>query len=87
MHKGRRHRNRRSKKNMINATLDKSVSTMKNTSRKYMPKVKEGLENVGSNVTTTAKQTVPFFQRLTRKLFDLIGIRTRRNKRSRGFVF
>lgn len=86
-HKKGHIRHMRSKKNIINATLEKSVSTMKSTSRKYMPKVKEGLETVGSNVTRSAKKSVPFLQGLTRKLLNLIGIRTRRNRRGRGFVF
>lgn len=82
-HKKGHRRHMRSKKNMVRATLERGVST----SRKYIPKVKEGLENVGSNVTVTAKKSVPLLQQLTRKLLNLIGIRTRRNKRSRGFVF
>lgn len=85
-HKKGHNRYMRSKK-IINAALKTGVSTMKSTSRKYMPKVKEGLETVGSNVTMTAKKSVPFLQQFTRKLLNLIGIRTRRNRRGRGFVF
>jgi hypothetical protein len=44
-----------------------------------MPKVKHGLENVGASVTQTATKTVPFFQRMTRKIFEMFTT----NKKSR----
>jgi hypothetical protein len=65
----RRYKRRHSSRNIINKTLDKSVSVVKSTSRKYMPKVKSGLEGVGSKVIKTSSQSVPFLQRMTRKLF------------------
>lgn len=71
-----RHR-RRSSKNI----LDKSVAVAKTTSKKYMPKVKSGLENVGSKVVTTTKSSVPFLQRMTRRLFKMFGAGTRRRRR------
>jgi len=80
----RRHRksHRRSRRgNILNKTLDKSVSVVKSTSRKYMPKLKSGLENVGSKVVKTGEQSVPFLQRMTRKLFGSLGVK--RNTRSR----
>lgn len=72
---GRRHRS----KNI----LDKSVSVAKYTSKKYMPKVKTSLENVGSNVVSTTKKSVPFLQRMTRKLFKMVGAGRRHRKKSR----
>jgi hypothetical protein len=39
-----------------------------------MPKVKTGLETVGSKVTTAAKQSVPMLQQASRKFFSLFGI-------------
>jgi len=78
-----RHRQRRSRKNIINKTLEQSVSVAKTTSQKYMPKVKSGLENVGSKVITTGQQSVPFLQRMTRKFLEMfkIGNKTRRYRR------
>ena len=73
-HRRHRHSHRRShrhyKRNILNNTLDKGVSVVKTTSHKYMPKVKSGLEGVGSKVIKTSKQSVPFLQRMTRKLFS-----------------
>ena len=51
-HRSKR-RSHRNTKNIINKTVGKSVSVVKSTSRKYMPKVKSGLENVGSKVVKT----------------------------------
>lgn len=64
----RRHK-RHSRRNILNKTVDKSVSIVKNTSKKYMPKVKTGLESVGSKVISSSQKSVPFLQRMTRKLF------------------
>ena len=61
-------------RNLVKRTLSESVSVVKNTSKKYMPKVKTGLENVGSKVTTTAKRTVPMLQQATRKFFSMFGL-------------
>lgn len=74
---------RRGKKNIVSKTFNKGVSMVKNTSSKYMPKVKTSLENVGSKVVKTGKQTVPYLQSLTRKLFTSVGLgkKSRSNKR------
>lgn len=64
----RRHR-RHSRSNFLNKTVDKSVNIVRTTSKKYMPKVKTGLESVGSKVINSSKKSVPFLQRMTRKLF------------------
>jgi hypothetical protein len=75
-------RSHRSKKNILNKTLNRSVSLVKTTSKKYIPKVKHGLENVGSKVVKTGEKSVPFFQSLTRKLFGALSMKksTRRRK-------
>ncbi len=67
-------RNRRTKrtKNIVSKTLQKSTALVKETSKKVMPKVKNGLENVGSKVIRSSKRSVPYLQRLTRKLFSKI---------------
>jgi len=36
-----------------------------------MPKVKSGLENVGSKVVKTGEKSVPFLQSMTRKFFSM----------------
>lgn len=79
----RHHRSaRRNKKNIVNKTLEQTVSVAKTTSKKYMPKVKSGLENVGSKVVKTGEQSIPFLQRMTRKFFGMFtGTRTRKHRR------
>lgn len=73
---------RRNKKNIVNKTLEQTVSVAKTTSKKYMPKVKSGLENVGSKVVKTGEQSIPFLQRMTRKFFGMFtGTRTRKHRR------
>jgi len=85
----RSHKKRRNSKNIINKTIDttvnvadKTVSFTKTTSKKYMPKVKSGLENVGSQVITTGTKSVPFLQRMTRKFFGMItGNKTKKHRK------
>lgn len=84
----------RGKGGILNTTMkrgysvaQKGYSVAKETSKKYMPKVKSGIEDIGSNVTETAKQSVPYLQKLTRRLFDMIAVRTRKNGKSRGFIW
>jgi hypothetical protein len=74
----RKSHRRGSRKNIIGRTLNKGVATVKSTSRKYMPKVKTSLENVGSKVIRTSKKSVPFLQRMTRKLFSIFGRKSKR---------
>ena len=83
----RRNRTRRNRnyKNIINKTLDQSVSIVKSTSRKYMPKVKSGLENVGSKVVKTGEQSVPFLQQMTGKFFSMFSGKTKKNKKYRKY--
>lgn len=77
----RRNRTRRNYKNIINKTLDQSVSVVKSTSRKYMPKVKSGLENVGSKVVKTGEQSVPFLQQMTRKFFSMFSGKSKKKRK------
>jgi hypothetical protein len=70
-------RRRRSSKNIV----ENSVSVVKTTSKKYMPKVKTGLESVGSKVVTTTEKSVPFLQQMTRKFFGMFGSKTKKHRR------
>jgi hypothetical protein len=74
---------RRSSRNIVSKTLGTSVSMVKSTSKKYAPKLKTGLENVGSKVIKSGQQTIPYLQRLTRKAFGAVGIKsgTKRHRR------
>jgi hypothetical protein len=78
-------RHKRSSKNIVNKTIDKTVSVAnkftKTTSKKYMPKVKSGLENVGSKVIKTGEQSIPFLQRMTRKFFGMFSTKSNTRKR------
>ena len=78
----RTHRHRKSRKsrktrsrNLLNKTLNQSVSVVKNTSKRYMPKVKSSLENVGSKMIKSGQESVPYLQRLTRKVFGKFGVK------------
>jgi hypothetical protein len=75
---GRKHSS--SRKNIIKKTFDESVNVVKNTSKKYMPKVKSGLENVGSKVVSTGSKSIPFLQNMTRKFFGLFSKKSNSNK-------
>lgn len=84
----KKHRRRHSlKKNkrgsFIKHTLNKGVTNIKRivktSSKKYMPKVKIGLENVGSNVINSSKKSIPFFQKMTRKLFSRFRLKPKRS--------
>ena len=78
----RHHRSskKRSSKNIVNKTVDKTVSVAKSTSNKIMPKVKSGLENVGSKVVKTGQQSVPFLQSMTRKFFEMFSTKSKTRK-------
>lgn len=73
-------RNKRSSKNLINTTVEQTVSVAKTTSKKYMPKVKFGLENVGSKVVKTGERSVPFLQGITRKFFGMFSGKSKTKK-------
>jgi hypothetical protein len=80
-HRGRNRSRSRSGKNFMNKTVENSVSVVKSTSKKYMPKVKTGLESVGSKVVTTTEKSVPYLQQMTRKFFDMFGSKTKKHRR------
>jgi|LakMenE01Jun11ns_1017448.scaffolds.fasta_scaffold9939014_3 hypothetical protein len=80
-HRGRNRSRSRSRKNFVNKTVENSVSVVKSTSKKYMPKVKTGLENVGSKVVTTTQKSVPYLQQMTRKFFNMFGSKTKKHRR------
>jgi hypothetical protein len=72
----KRHSKRHSK-SIINKTVDQTMSVVKTTSKKYMPKVKSGLENVGSKVVKTGEQSIPFLQQMTRKFFGMFSTKSK----------
>ncbi len=76
-------RHKRNSKNIINKTFSQTVSVAKNTSRKYMPKVKFGVENVGRKVVNTGEQSIPFLQRMTRNLFGMFSKKSKTRRRRR----
>ena len=80
-HRKHHRRHKRTSKNIVNKTIDKTVSVAKTTSKKYMPKVKSGLETVGSKVVKTSEQSIPFLQQMTRKFFSMFSTKTRKQRR------
>lgn len=82
-HHRQRHRptsKRRHTKNIVNKTIQQSVAVAKTTSKKYMPKIKSGLENVGSNVIKTGQKSIPFLQQMTRKFFNIFSGKSKTKK-------
>jgi hypothetical protein len=53
----------------------KGFNAVRSTSKRYMPKVKTGLENVGSKVTKTATKSVPILQKASRDLLGIFGMK------------
>ena len=73
--------NKSSKKNkglMIKKSLSKGYNVAKTTTKKYAPKVKAGLETIGSEVTVVAKKSVPLIKTAADKLLGLVN-KTRKN--------
>jgi hypothetical protein len=68
-------------KNIVNKTFDRSINVVRSTSKKYIPKVKTGLENVGSKVVSTTSKTIPFLQNVSRKFFGLFSTKKSRKNR------
>jgi hypothetical protein len=60
----------------------KGFKVVTTSSRKYMPKVKSGLENVGSNVTKSATKSVPILQKASRDLLGVFGLKKSTFKKS-----
>ena len=73
------YRRRRSNNRRSNNFMNSTVSVAKSTNKKYMPKVKNGLENVGSKVIKTGSESVPFLQRMTRKVFGMFSRKTKKH--------
>jgi hypothetical protein len=78
---GRKSHRKNGRKNIINKTLDRSINVVRSTSKKYIPKVKTGLENVGSKVVSTSSKTIPFLQNVSRKFFGLFSTKKSRKNR------
>ncbi len=72
--RSRKNRSRKNK-NFIKRTFKKGINVAATTSKKYMPKVKSGLESVGSKVTKTATKSIPVLQKTTRNLFSMLKIK------------
>ena len=82
VHRKHRKTSKHSKRNAVKKTFSKGVYMVKNTSKKYMPKVKSGLETVGSKVTATAEKSVPMLQSASRKFLSIFGIgKTKKHRR------
>lgn len=79
MAKTRRNRSKINK-NFIKRTIKTGMNAATTTSKRYMPKVKTGIENVGSRVTKTATKTIPVLQKTTRNLFSMLGLKKRSRK-------
>ena len=80
MARTRRNRSRsrsRKNKNFIKRTLKTGISVASNTSKKYMPKVKTGLEGIGSKVI----KTIPVLQKKTRSLFSMLKVKKGKGKK------
>ena len=72
----RKRHNKFSKKNagtMIKKSLSKGYDVAKSTTKKYAPKVKAGLENVGSKVKVVAKKSVPVVKGVADKILGLFN--------------
>ena len=77
-----------SKSTKNNKYLKNGLSAIQSTTKKYMPKVKYGLEKVGAKMRDTAAKSVdksvPMFEKKARELLGMIGFnktQSRRNKR------
>jgi hypothetical protein len=68
----------KNKELMIKKSLSKGYNVAKTTTKKYAPKVKASLENVGSKVKVVAKKSVPLINQVTNKLLGLVN-KTRKN--------
>ena len=79
MARTRRNRSRRNK-NFIKRTFKTGMNVASTTSKRYMPRVKTGIEGVGSSVTKTATKTIPVLQKTTRNLFRMLGLKKRSRK-------
>ena len=77
----RKHFSKRNSKNIINKTINKSLSLVKSTSKKIIPKVTSSVKNVGSKVVKTGEQSIPFLQRMTRRFFGMFSNKSKKHRR------
>jgi len=79
-HHGRKHHKRsrgHGKKNMITSSLSKGVNFATSTTKK----VGSTVVNAGTNVAKKGVETVPYLQRLTRKVFGMFGMNKKTARR------
>ena len=76
----RRHRKHFSKRNSKNL-INQSLSLIKTSSKKILPKVTSSLKNVGSKVVKTGEQSIPFLQRTTRRFFEIFSKKSKKHRR------
>jgi hypothetical protein len=70
-----------SKKGLIR----RGLSSLGKTSRKVIPGVKHGIENVGANVSGTVQKSIPAAQSGLKSFFSMFkfGSKTRKHKKSK----
>ena len=76
-----KHRRSHKKKRYSNNFMNSTVSAASSTNKKYMPKVKNGIEKVGSKVIKTGSESVPFLQHMTRKFFGMFSKKNKKTKK------
>ena len=81
----RKHKGRTGMKKTLTKDVTKGVSIVKNTSKKYIPKVTKGLEDVGSKVGSTAKKSLPMLQQASRKFLSIFGIGKSKSRKNRKY--
>jgi hypothetical protein len=70
----------RTKRNLVN----KSLSSIRQASRKVIPKVKNSISVVGSTVTGAAKKSIPAAQSAVKRFFSMFTFgKTRKARKSR----
>ena len=67
--------------NIVKRTMNKSVGSIKDVGKTYIPKVKSGLKFVGYKVVNTGKTTIPILKRTARKIFSMFGTKTKKHKK------
>ena len=84
-------RSRRSRSNRSTKYLKKGLSAVQTTTKKYMPKVRYGLEKVGAKMTDTAAKSVdksvPMIEKKARELLGMLGFNKTQNKRNKRVSF
>jgi len=63
----------------------RGLSSLRKTSRKVIPGVKHGIENVGAKVTGTVQKSIPAAKSGLQSFFNMFKFsgKTRKNKKSR----